>query len=270
MIAQPLSTDPVQPVPIAARAWGLLAGRLCLVLAVSVLMWLFLGATAGMSAFPPTTMWATLGLLPVNIICLIILVKLYRSQGLNLREAMGIRYERLGKDIGWGVLWLMVLNVPFVLAVTGTVWIMYGAQAPQAFATIFISADAQATMSPVTLLIIGLIAVLPFILINAPVEELVFRGYGLTGLQSGLGRVGAILMSSLLFGAQHIIFAPTIPGMIVYFVAFTVWGATAAVIVIKQGRLFPVIIAHWIINFMLSAPALVLPVLLLTGVVEQP
>lgn len=270
MMAQSASPDTVPPGPIAGRAWGLLTLRLGLVLIISLLMWVVLRATAGVSAFPPDTMWATLGLLPVNIVCLMFVVRLYRDQGLSLRDAMGIQRGRIIKDIGWGVLWLMVLNIPFVLAVSGTVFLMYGAQAPEAFATIFVNPQAQASINPLALLIIGLIGVIPFIVLNAPVEELVFRGYGLNGLRPGLGRIGAIIMTSLLFGAQHIFFAATIPGMVVYFVAFTVWGGIAAIIVTRQGRLFPVMIAHWIINFMLSAPALVLPILMITGVVEQP
>ena len=270
MIAQPASSGTNQSVPVAARAWSVLALRLGMVLVISLLTWAVLRSTAGVSAFPPDTMWATLGLLPVNIICLLVVARFYRNQGLSLRDAMGIQRGRIAKDIGWGLLWLIVLNVPFALAVSGTVWLMYGAQAPEAFATIFIAPEAQASISPVALLIIALIAVIPFIVLNAPVEELVFRGYGLNGLQPGLGRIGAIIMTSLLFGAQHIFFAATIPGMVVYFVAFTVWGGIAAIIVTRQRRLFPVIVAHWLINFMLSAPALVLPILMLSGVVEQP
>lgn len=268
MIAQPAPPGTIQPIPIAARAWSLLALRLGMVLAISLLTWVILRSAAGVSAFPPDTIWATLGLLPVNIVCLLLVAKFYREQGRSLREAMGIQHGRIVKDIGWGLLWLIVLNVPFVLAVSGTVLLMYGAQAPEAFATIFVAPTAQTSISPVWLLIIGLIAVIPFIVLNAPVEELVFRGYGLNGLQPGLGRVGAIIMTSLLFGAQHIFFAATIPGMVVYCIAFTVWGGIAAVIVTRQGRLFPIIIAHWMINFMLSAPALVLPILMLTGVVK--
>ena len=68
-------------------------------------------------------------------------------------------------------------------------------------------------------------------------------------------------------GVQHILFAATVPGMLVYFVAFTVWGLGAAVIVSKQGRLFAVVIAHWIVNIMTSSPAIILPILQLMGVI---
>lgn len=269
MIVEPSPTDTAQHIPMATLAWRLLALRLLLVATFSLVMWLVLRFTTEIVTFPPSTMWATLGLLPINIVCLFLVVKFYRDQGLTLRQAMGVQRGRIARDIGWGLLWLIVLNVPFMFAVSGTVFLMYGAQAPEAFATIFVDTGTMVPLHPVALLVIAVISVIPFMVLNAPVEELVFRGYGMTGIQHKLGRAGAIIATSLLFGAQHIFFAATVPGMVVYFVAFTVWGLAAAMIVTRQGRLFPVIIAHWIINIMLSAPAIVLPILILTGVIDQ-
>lgn len=268
MIAQPASAPRPKFMPKPSTAWSLLTLRLGLVFAMSLLTWGSLRATTGHEAFPPGAMWATLGLLPVNIVCLMLVTRRYLQLGLSLWQAMGIQRGRIAKDLGWGLIWLIVLNVPFALAVSGTVWLMYGVHAPEAFATIFTPVQETMTWSPVVLLVVAIIAVIPFILINAPVEELVFRGYSLQVLQHVLGRSGAIAATSLAFGLQHVLFAPTVPGMIVYFVAFTVWGGIAALIVTKQGRLFPVIIAHWIVNCFLSAPALVLPILMLTGVIE--
>ncbi|WP_424467238.1 hypothetical protein [Pseudoclavibacter helvolus] len=49
--------------------------------------------------------------------------------------------------------------------------------------------------------------------------------------------------------------------------AFTVWGLGAALIVRWQRRLVPVTIAHFMVNFMTSLPAVVFPALQLGGVV---
>jgi membrane protease YdiL (CAAX protease family) len=49
--------------------------------------------------------------------------------------------------------------------------------------------------------------------------------------------------------------------MIVYGVAFFVWGAVGGIIYAKQGRLMPLIIAHAIVNLFTSAPALIIPFL---------
>ena len=251
----------------ATRAWGLLGLRLGLILVVTLVMWVIIRATSGVASFPPNTMWATLGLLPVNVICLLVVRKLYREHGMTLGAALGIRKGRVGRDMLWGLLWLVVLNVPFMVAVSGTVFALYGSDAPAAFETIFFDPASSVPMHPAILLVISLVAVVPFMLINAPTEELVFRGYGLNGIASRWGGAAAIIATSLLFGAQHVFFAASAPGMLVYFIAFTLWGLCAAIIVRKQGRLFPVVIAHWIVNISLSAPAIVLPILQLAGVV---
>ena len=251
----------------AGRAWILLTVRLGSILIVTVVLWVVLRATAGIESFPPSTTWATLGLLPVNALCLLIVRKFYRDKGVSLRAALGIQKGRIGRDVLWGLLWLFVLNIPFMAVVAGTVFALYGSDAPSAFATIFFDPASSVRMEPVVLLVISLVAVIPFMLINARTEELVFRGYGLDGIASRWGATVAIVATSLLFGAQHILFAATVPGMLVYFIAFTVWGLCAGFIVRKQGRLLPVVIAHWIVNIMMSSPAIILPILQLTGVV---
>lgn len=251
----------------AGRAWRLLAVRLGLILVVTLVIWLIIRATSGIESFPPSTTWATLGLLPVNMLCLVMVRKFYRDEGMSLSAALGIQKGRIGRDVLWGLLWLFVLNVPFMAVVAGTVFALYGSDAPSAFATIFFDPESSVQMEPALLLVVSLVAVVPFMLINAPTEELVFRGYGLDGIASRWGGAAAILATSLLFGAQHILFAATVPGMLVYFIAFTVWGLCAAIIVRKQGRLLPVVIAHWIVNIMMSSPAIILPILQLTGVI---
>ena len=261
-------TGPQHSTVFAKHAWGLLSLRLGSVCAVSVLMWLGLKGAQGTAAFPPTTMWATLGLLPVNAVCLVVVAKLYRQQQTTLRQALGIQRGRIFKDVLWGLLWLIVMNIPFTFVVAGTVFLLYGANAPEAFATIFVDPDVTVQLAPTVWMGISLIAVLPFMVLNAPTEELVFRGYGLAGLERRWGAGLAIVATSILFGLQHIFFAASLPGMLVFFLAFTVWGMTAALIVRKQGRLFPVVIAHYIINIALSAPAIVLPILQLSGVLE--
>lgn len=249
------------------RAWALLVVRLGSVLVVTLAMWVVVRAATGVEAFPPNTMWATLGLLPVNVLCLVLVRKFYRDRGMTLRTALGIQKGRIGRDVLWGLLWLVVLNVPFMAVVAGTVFILYGSEAPAAFATIFFDPASAVSLDPVALLVISLVAVVPFMLINAPTEELVFRGYGLDGIASRGSAVAAVFATSFLFGAQHILFAATVPGMLVYFIAFTVWGLCAALIVRRQGRLFPVVVAHWIVNVTMSSPAIVLPILQLSGAI---
>lgn len=252
----------------SSLAWGILAVRIGSIAVVTVMMWAVLAVALDEPGFPPGTMWATLGLLPVNLVCLWLVRRLYRREGIAWRDALGIRPGKVGRDILWGLLWLIVMNVPFMVAVVGTVYLLYGVNAAAAFETIFVNTEASTSILPSWLLVISIVSVIPFMLINAPTEELVYRGYALTGIAERSGGPIAIIASSLLFGLQHVLFAATGPGMLVFFVAFTVWGAVAAVIVRRQGRLFPIVIAHWIINIMLAAPGLAFPILQLTGVLD--
>lgn len=247
------------------QAWILLVVRLGGLLVLTALVWLLLRAIFAVDAFPPNNMWAIVILFPVNLLCLGLVRRYYRAEGTTLREALGIRPGRVGRDILWGLLWLVVLNVPFSFAIAGTVFAMYGAEAPAAFETIFVNEASFVPLHPVLQLIIALFGVIPFMVLNASTEELVFRGYARTAIESRWGVVAGIVVSSVLFGVQHVLFAASVPGMLVYFVAFTLWGALAAVIVRRQGRLFPVVIAHYLINISLSAPAVVFSVLGLVG-----
>lgn len=83
----------------AGRAWLLLVLRLGLVLVTTVGTWLILRAVGGIQAFPPNMMWATLGLLPVNLLCLALVRKFSRDDGVSLREALGIQKQRIGRDV---------------------------------------------------------------------------------------------------------------------------------------------------------------------------
>lgn len=54
----------------------------------------------------------------------------------------------------------------------------------------------------------------PFMLINAPAEELVFRGYGMEGISGRWGSFAGAACTSLLFWLQHVLFSPSAPGML--------------------------------------------------------
>lgn len=203
---------------------------------------------------------AALYLLPVNVICLLLVRSLVHREGRTLRELIGFDRARLGRDIAWGLLWIVVLYLPFAGAIIGTMAALFGGEAFDSFERVF-APDAAALPSfgtPV-LIVIAAVTVLTFAPLNAPTEELVFRGYS----QGGLWHrpVLSVLLPSIAFGLQHVVFAPTVPGMVVFAVAFFVWGLGSALIYRVQRRLMPLIIAHFIVNLATSAPALVVPFL---------
>src|SRR5690606_2451505 len=64
-----------------------------------------------------TPQLSALYFIPVNLVCLALLRRRARRQGVGLRELAGYDRLRLGRDLLQGLLWLFVLFVPFVAAV---------------------------------------------------------------------------------------------------------------------------------------------------------
>jgi sodium transport system permease protein len=82
--------------------------------------------------------------------------------------------------------------------------------------------------------------ILVFALLPAICEEMVFRGFILSGLRKRLGDLGAILVSSILFAVAH---------LIVYKLAPTfVLGVILGMLATRSGSLFPGIVFHFTHN----------------------
>ncbi len=258
----------VQDVPRGVRrALALLVLRLILVLLTTLVAWGIVSAAGGGSAFPPNPLFASLSLIPVNVICLLVALRLLRSDGQRLRDLFGYTPGSWRRDTAWGLLWVMVLFVPFAGAIMGTAWLLHGERVFVAFETMFYNPDAMIDAPPVLLLTLGIVAFVTFAPLNAPTEEIVFRGYAQSRLTAAWPTAVAILLTSVAFGLQHALFAPTTDAMIVYVAAFTCWGLGSAVIVLWQRRLLPITIAHFVVNLFTSSPALVFPILLMAGVI---
>jgi len=84
----------------------------------------------------------------------------------------------------------------------------------------------------------------PVLLVLAPmVEELIFRGLILKGLECYVGREGAVILSSLFFALVHYQALP----LVFLFIMFLV-GVLLAYSVVKWRTIIPSIIAHVVIN----------------------
>lgn len=114
----------------------------------------------------------------------------------------------------------------------------------------------------------GLITVKTFAPINALTEELVFRGYVQTRLSKKLSVSLEIVLSSVVFGLQHIFFASSFYGAIIYFFSFTAWGFGSGIIVHFQNRLFPVVVAHFLVNLISTLPTIIFPILILMEIIK--
>lgn len=183
--------------------------------------------------FPPSPFFAAPALLPVNLVCLVLVAKLLAKEDESVKAQFRPRTSVI-RGVGWGLAWLAVLYVPFSLTMLGTMWLLHGADTFAAFQTVFFDPETAVSLTPSIGLALGTLTVLTFAPLNAPVEELVFRGYGQSRLTRAWGPVLGVIVPALVFGVQHAFFAPTRDAMVVYVAAFTVWGLGSAVIVRAQ------------------------------------
>lgn len=229
-------------------------------IAAAALVTVGLLAASGIDVDFPVSSLSALYLAPVNIASLLLLRWVMHRQGRRVRDLIGFTRARFGRDILWGLLWLMVLYLPFAGAIIGTMFLLYGGNAFTSFEAVFVPVAGYPVLPQAVSIVFAVLIVLTFAPLNAPTEELVYRGFAQGGLLTSLNsRWLAIVIPSVGFGLQHIFFAATAPGMLVFAVAFFVWGIGSGIIYLKQGRLMPLILCHVIVNLFTSLPALIVP-----------
>ena len=87
----------------------------------------------------------------------------------------------------------------------------------------------------------GVVCLLLVVVLAAPVfEELFYRGLWLRSVEKRWGAAAGIVVSSLVFALMHFQFVDTI--------ALATFGAVAAVLTVRSGRLGPAIVAHLAFN----------------------
>ncbi len=241
------------------NAWLVSFIRIPLLLVMSMFLFLLL-KLFGFDPFLPdlSVVYFTV----VNVICFLLLHRILINEKRSIKKMMDFHPERLGKDLLYGFLWLFILYIPFVMAVMGTMFIMYGADFINHFQTVFAGDPENNSFSrPEWLMWFAASISLIFPFLNAPIEELMYRGYAQTTLIRHYKKVWVgILIPSIGFALQHVMLAASLQGAIVYAVAFFVWGIGSGVIYHKQERLFPLIVCHFIVNTAYS----VLPIIFLT------
>ncbi|QGH35962.1 CPBP family intramembrane metalloprotease [Gracilibacillus salitolerans] len=93
-----------------------------------------------------------------------------------------------------------------------------------------------------------------FSLINATIEELIWRGAFLNLLSKEFSMVFALIVTSLAFGIQHVVLG--IP--ILAAVSFSIGGLFFAIVVIRANSIFPAIMWHFIINLFMVFSGLII------------
>lgn len=242
--------------PAIGWALGLPLLRIALVAIASTLVWLIAGALP--DTFPPSPLLSAVAMLPVNVICLLLVIHLVRRQGGSVAVLLGWRKDRIGRDLAWGLLWLAVMYLPFVGVMIGIMALKFGPELFGSFETVFVSGSLP-ELSASVWGVLGAISVLTFAPLNAPTEELVYRGYAQGRLARRLPLAVAIAIPAALFGIQHIWYAPTPDAVLIFLCCFTVWGLISGLIYRWQRRLMPLVFAHFLVNLVFTLPALFLP-----------
>lgn len=252
------ASPPVARDPGTRALVGLPLIRVALVGLAALTTWLTLAVTSEPGPFPPGMLFAAATMLPVNVLSIVLVRRALHRSGQRARDLIDFSWRRLGRDVLWGLLWLAVLWLPFTLAVAGVMFALHGAAAFEHFDTVFYDADAAPPLNRAWLTVLAVVSVVTFAPLNAPAEELIYRGYSQWGLERRWPAAWAIVMPSAIFALQHVFYAATTDAVLAFLAAFFVWGLGSGLIVHRQRRLMPIIIAHLLVNLMTSAPALVL------------
>ncbi|MFB7251611.1 lysostaphin resistance A-like protein [Microbacterium sp. NPDC056234] len=246
---------------ISGWAVGLPLLRVALVATASALTWLAINGIDPGVVFPPPPVIAVIAMLPVNLVCLMIVTRLLRREGRTLRELFAYEPRRIASDLCWGLLWVVVMYLPFAGAIILVVWLQHGDRVFAAMETVFFDPASIPALDPAVWSVVAIVGVLTFAPLNAPVEELVYRGYAQGALARRVPTFVAIVVPAAIFALQHVWYAPS-PGAVVAFVcAFFVWGVGSGLIYRFQRRLMPLVFAHGLVNLVFSLPALAIPVL---------
>lgn len=225
-----------------ARPFRLVLIRLTVMAILAAATCLTLRLTGTGNDFPPLD---ALYFPFVNIVCGVVIWRTFRRYRVSVRDYLGIEGRRLGGDIAWGFLWVVVAYIPMMIVIMISMYSLFGADMFQHFEQVFAKSSPSLPAGVVSG--VNFFGAIVF-LINAPIEEIMYRGWLQSGLTGRGGPVIATLVTNILFGLQHMMFAGNVRGMIIYFFMFLAWGATASIIVHRQQRLAQITIAHWIVN----------------------
>jgi len=219
--------------------------------AAVVLAYRFAGHDYGLT---PALGWSPLIITLVNLISLSLLLWRGRVEGFRLRDLAGFRWRRLPVDLILGVVWSTLLLIPLGAGVLGVSLLVAGVEGLTSGEAFIGGANFNFDI-PVW---VAYVSAIVFPLLNAPIEELQYRGYAQPRLIDALGgKWRGLLLPAAGFGLQHMIFAITPAAALAYSLGFFLWGIGAGLIARRQRRLAQLIVAHFISNLFFGAIPLV-------------
>jgi len=107
-----------------AKPFFLVLIRLVVMAALALATYGVLRVTGISRDFPPTD---TIYFPFVTIICGIVIWRTFRQYNVSFWAYLGFERHRIGKDIAWGLLWLVVTYIPLIITLMGAMYLMFGA-----------------------------------------------------------------------------------------------------------------------------------------------
>ena len=175
-----------------AKPFFLVLIRLVVMAALAAATYGILRVTGISRDFPPTD---TIYFPFVTIICGVVIWRTFRQYNVSFWAYLGFERHRIGKDIAWGLLWLVVTYIPLIITLMGAMYLMFGADMFNHFEQIFSKSSPQLPGGAIAT--ISILSAIIF-LANAPIEEIIYRGWLQTGLTHRYGAVVAILVQGCL------------------------------------------------------------------------
>ncbi len=212
---------------------------------IVILAYRLTGISVGIAA---GVAWATLTITVVNAACLGLLFWRAKLEGVHLSDMIGFQRRQFLRDLGLGILWSMLLYALMLGGIFVALFTIQSITGPVTFGQIFVGNANTSFQLPQWLAVISAVV---FPILNAPVEELQYRGYTQPRLIALSGSVWCgILITAAGFGLQHMAFALTLSAAPIFVVGFFLWGFGAGIIAHRQQRLAPLIIAHFMSNLL--------------------
>jgi membrane protease YdiL (CAAX protease family) len=210
---------------------------------IAILAYRSAGIPAGIAA---GLGWSTLTLTIVNLLNLGLLIWRGNLEDFNLKQAIGFHWRLLWRDLAMGVALSLLLGMLMLSGVFTVIFLLHSTNGFANLESVFVGNADFSFPLPAWLAVVSAVA---FPLLNPLVEELHYRGYTQPRLITGLHNLPAgIVLTALGFGLQHMVFAVTLSSALAYATGFFLWGLGAGFVFQRQGRLFPLIIAHFISN----------------------
>ncbi|HHV22969.1 MAG TPA: CPBP family intramembrane metalloprotease [Propionibacterium sp.] len=189
--------------------------------------------------------WGNVTIVAVDIISVIVIAALLRRQGRSLRELIGAKLS----DTGWGLVLWPIATIGFVAASFIGNLVAYQGPPP------------ATTLSVVTppLLFLALWTTVIMSATVAIAEEVLYRGWAQTELTTRTNRGLGLVIMAFFFALQHAALTPLeLRAQVARFITTFLAGLMFGALYLWRKRLWPLIIAHWLLDVV----GLGLPILL--------